>query len=156
MNIFRRKRKNGLRLPRKFRVYEARPGATEAQIAALTGRLGEAGFPVCELPAEYVDLLRRWNGGNFGVGEREYQLFSAQEVVPNYDLYEFATYMPYALPFAMDGNGWFYLFDLRRVDPAVYACQTGCLSWDEDDCFRVAPTLSECLEQPQPLDELWN
>ncbi|TQR46329.1 SMI1/KNR4 family protein [Paenibacillus popilliae] len=65
------------------------------------------------LPAAYLDLLRYSNGGEFGNGARHFQFFSADELRAMMLAYEFPEYMPEAIPFAMDGCGIHYAWDMR-------------------------------------------
>lgn len=85
-------------------------------------------------------------------GEREYQLFSTTEVIQNYTGYRFATYMPFALPFALDGCGNFYLFDLRNGnDERIYYTAAGNMGWQGDEVFFIADNFVELLKQKIPL-----
>ena len=103
-------------------------------------------IPTGPLPPTYLSLLRWSNGGEFSAGERLYQFFPAldkQHGVRAMMLgYRIPEYMSGAVPFAFDGAGTFYLFDMRRpaVDgeyPAVTA-HAGALGWDEDACGVIA------------------
>ena len=59
-------------------------------------------------------------------------------------------YLPGAVPFAFDGCGTFYLFDLRRPavegEYPVVRAHAGWLGWEEDACGEVAHSFMEaCL-----------
>ncbi len=51
-------------------------------------------------------------------------------------------YLREAVPFAFDGGGGFYLFDMRREpvegEYAIVYSHAGSLGWDDDDCTFVA------------------
>lgn len=129
-------------------------GANKAQIADIENWLKGQAFPYPVLPATLTELLLESNGGTFTCGQREYQVFSAAELQTLYESYQFDKYMPFALPWAMDGCGNFYLFNLRNEDCAVYAVSAGNLGWGPDECYRIADSLEDCLGQVNPLDDL--
>ena len=131
-------------------LWSVSPRAAEEEIARLQAQLTAAGFPSVWLPAAYLDLLRESNGGDFAKGAREYQFFSAEEVLENYEAYQFARYMPFAFPFAMDGRGHFYVFDLRARDESVYLVHASDLGW-QDEARRIADDLNACLRQEEAL-----
>lgn len=68
-------------------------------------------------------------------------------------MYHFYEFMPFAYPFAMDGCGNFYIFNLRYEDVSVYAVCAGDMGWEEDECYFVANSFKECLSQPKHGDE---
>lgn len=83
----------------------------------------------------YVDFLRWSNGGTFQNGDRQFQMFAVSEI-RNYLLdYGIPAFMQGAIPFAMDGGGSFYLFDMRKppVDDEYPVLFNHCseLEWDE-------------------------
>lgn len=104
-------------------------------------------FPSCCLPEEYLSLMQESNGGDFISGEREYQFLSVAEAMDAYECYMFPKFMPFAFPFAMDGNGNFYIFNLRATDACVYIVSAGDLGWEEDECLKAAESFIECLKQ---------
>ena len=135
------------------RFYQPCVGATEAEIQELLEQLRLQHFPSTTLSADYIALLLESNGGTFMYGEREYQLSSTTDVIQNYIGYCFATYMPFAVPFAMDGSGNFYLFDFRSYNnEKIYAASAGNMGWQEDEVFFVAENLRELLKQKLPLE----
>lgn len=68
-------------------------------------------------------------------------------------MYHFYEFMPFAYPFAMDGCGNFYIFNLRYEDVSVYAVCAGDMGWEEDEYYFVANSFKECLSQPKLWDE---
>jgi hypothetical protein len=111
-------------------------------------------FPTAKLPESFLEFLRFSNGGEFCNGMRRLQFFSATH--PGNGLramllaYLFPEFMPMALPFAFDGGGTFYIFDLRAhaVDGEypIVASAAGSLGWDPDGHWFVANTFVEaCL-----------
>lgn len=103
-------------------------------------------IPVGPLPMAYLSLLRWSNGGEFSAGERLFQFFPAldkQHGVRAMMLgYCIPEYMPGAVPFAFDGAGTFYLFDMRRTaldgEYPVVTAHAGNLGWDDDACGKIA------------------
>ncbi len=103
-------------------------------------------IPDRPLPPAYLSLLRWSNGGEFRAGERLFQFFPALD--PHHGVrammlaYQIPEYMPGAVPFAFDGCGTFYLFDLRRPaiggEYPVVCAHAGHLGWGEDACGEVA------------------
>jgi len=74
-------------------------------------------LPSKPLPSSYADFLKWSNGGSFVSGERRFDpFFSTSELRAYLVGYNVPQYMPEALPFAFDGCGNFYLFDMRS-DP---------------------------------------
>jgi hypothetical protein len=71
-------------------------------------------FPARLLPASYLEFLCWSNGGFFVNGDRELGMLSAEELREYLLTYEVPYYLPGTVPFALDGNGNFYLFDLRN------------------------------------------
>lgn len=93
-------------------------------------------IPKRHFPESFVDFLRWSNGGNFVNGDREFGMFGTKSIREYLLAYHIPEYMPGAIPFAFDGGGGFYLFDMRNepVDgeyPIVMS-HSGSLSWDED------------------------
>lgn len=113
-------------------------------------------FPTTPLPESYLDLIRWSNGGEFGNGDREFGFFgtNVREFLVGYHVPE---YMPLAIPFAFDGGGSFYLFDMRKPAqngeyPIVFA-GSGALGWEQDDYVKVANSLLEaCAGTVHPFD----
>jgi hypothetical protein len=65
------------------------------------------------LPPSYKAFLGWSNGGTFVTGDREFQMLKVQELREYLLLYDVPQHMPGAVPFGLDGDGAFYLFDLR-------------------------------------------
>ena len=126
-------------------IYKLESCAEQIQIDKLVIWLKTNGFPICDLPKGYLDFLKESNGGDFGNGEREYQMLSISEVMEYYEIYSFSKFMPYALPFAMDGCGDFYLFNLRCKDDKVYKVPASDLDWEVYDEFPTASSLEACI-----------
>lgn len=112
-----------------FEEFQPEAPATPEQVAAL------AAFAQRPLPASYQQFLLGSNGGWGRSGEREFGLFGTEDVVRYAQNYEFAEYMPGALPFALDGGGTFYVFDFRASPDTsgeypVATCGSGANTWD--------------------------
>lgn len=66
-------------------------------------------------PASYLDFLRFSNGGSFGNGERSFSSFFEVHTLRGMMVgYGIPEDMPSVLPFAFDGGGVFYAFDMRE------------------------------------------
>lgn len=109
-------------------------------------------LPARPLPPSYLELLAWSDGGDFGNGDRWLQLFPTDGpggVRAMTLAYHLPEYMPGALPFAFDGGGVFYLFDMREPADAdgeypVVAAHAGNIGWAADEeCWPVADTLVE-------------
>lgn len=115
------------------------------------------------LPTTYLSLLSWSDGGGFRNGDREFGFFSA--LGPSGGVramllaYHLPEYMQWALPFAFNGGGVFYLFDMRR--PAVkgeypiVAASAGYLSWDCEAWRVVAETFPDACRGTTNIEELW-
>lgn len=134
------------------KIWQRNLEADEVQLDELYIFLLDNQFPVCELPDTYIDLLKESNGGDFTIGNKEYQLFSVEEALQTYQFYNFSLYMPFAFPFAMDGCSNFYIFNLREKDNCVYVVSASDLEWEE--CHKIANNLLQCLEQKEALNEI--
>ncbi len=75
-------------------------------------------MPPFSFPNSYLSFLRWSNGGNFTKGDREFGFFPALDatcgVRTMMHAYHIPEYMQNAVPFAFDGAGTFYLFDMTR------------------------------------------
>jgi hypothetical protein len=114
-------------------------------------------IPHQALPASYLDFLRYSNGGEFGNGDRYFQFFSAAELRSMLLAYEFPEYMPGAVPFAMDGSGNHYIWDMRSARPdreyPILVSHSGNLGYE--DAIQIADTfLDLCLGTTSADDEL--
>lgn len=134
-------------------IYTRNKGATNDDFKNLYAWLRGQNFPSQVVPEDYKTLISESNGGIFLYGEREYQFLALEEVIEYYDLYHFSEFMPFAYPFAMDGCGNFYIFNMRYDDASVYAVCAGDMGWEEDECYFVANSFKECLSQPKHWDE---
>lgn len=99
-------------------------------------------IPQRQFPIAFVEFLRWSNGGEFNNGVWEFGMFDPKTIRGNLLSYQLPEYMPGAVPFAFDGCGGFFLFDMRDepVDgeyPIVLS-HSGSLGWDEDDHFVIA------------------
>lgn len=126
-------------------IYKSEPRAEKSEIDRLKIWLRNNDFPICDLPEDYIEFLEESNGGGFLKGEREYQMFSIAEIMEFYEIYSFSEFMPYALPFAMDGYGDFYLFNLRWNDNNVYRVSANNIGWEEYNSFPVASSFKNCI-----------
>jgi hypothetical protein len=103
-------------------------------------------LPDRPLPPSYLSFLRWSDGGTFGNGDRRLDPFLPCGRLREYLLcYAVPQHMPGALPFAFDGGGCFYLFDMRaepvRGEYPVLYVGAGNLGYD--DAVLVASTFIE-------------
>lgn len=97
------------------------------------------------LPDSYLSFLRFSNGGYFETGERVFQMFGTK-VRDMMLAYRFPEFAPLAVPFALNGGGVFYFFDMRappnaRGEYPVLCAPSGALR--VDDVPRVAGSFVE-------------
>lgn len=72
-------------------------------------------MPRGALPVMYLGFLKWSNGGSFRTGEKWFDpMFRTNEVRGYLIGYDLPEWMPGVLPFAFDGGGTFYVFDMRR------------------------------------------
>jgi hypothetical protein len=103
-------------------------------------------MPDRPVPESYLSFLRYSNGGQFRNGDRLFQMYGTglrqmmlDRLIPRS--------MPLALPFAFNGGGVMYLFDMRQ--PAVngeypiLCASAGCLDFDPHYSPRVADSFLE-------------
>ncbi|QDT91751.1 SMI1/KNR4 family protein [Gimesia algae] len=106
-------------------------------------------IPMRPFPDAFVAFLKWSNGGDFVRGEREFGMFGTKSIREYLLAYQIPEYMPGAVPFAFDGGGGFYLFDMRKemIDgefPIVIS-HSGSLGWDQEDAIRIADTFLEAI-----------
>jgi hypothetical protein len=112
-------------------------------------------LPGSPLPAQYLEFLRWSNGGAFRNGERWFDSFFHTAEVRSYLLaYDLPQYMPGVIPFAFDGSGTFYVFDMREASIAgeypVLIAAAGNLGFS--DCRKIASSFLEaCRGDVDPL-----
>jgi hypothetical protein len=125
-------------------------------------------LPERPLPPSYLTLLAWSDGGDFGTGERWLQLFTTDGpsgVRAMTLAYHLPEYMPGALPFAFNGGGVFYLFDLREPANAegeypVVAAHAGDLGWSTHEqcyppeCWPVADSLEQTCRGRTNIEHL--
>jgi hypothetical protein len=87
--------------------FNRRPSAGEVAILELERESRLA------LPAEYLDFLRRSNGGEGFVGDAYVILWRAEEIVEWNSRYEVAKYAQGLFLFGSDGGGEAFAFDTR-------------------------------------------
>jgi len=97
-------------------------------------------LPSGPLPPAYLDFLSWSNGGEFWNDRRGFQFIPTSELREMLLCHFVPKYMPGALPFALDGGGHFYLFDMRRPPvkreyPILFA---GCGDLGYEDAIVVA------------------
>jgi hypothetical protein len=111
-------------------------------------------LPTLALPADYLDLLRWSNGGEFRVGERTIQLLEADEVRHTLLFVCFPRYAPGVMPFARDGEaGWYGLFPAGPTETKVVYVQASTLSKP----MPIAESISGLCRDPRNARRMyWN
>ena len=89
------------------------PGTSEAAIREAASALG------ISLPSDYVEFLRRHNGGEGFVGKNSLILFKAEELKPFNDGDQVKEYAPGLVLFGSNGGGEGYAFDTRDTSVPV-------------------------------------
>lgn len=115
-------------------------------------------MPTFPFPNSYLSFLRWSNGGTFTKGVREFGFFPAIDsrcgVRSMMLAYHIPEYMKYAVPFAFDGAGTFYLFDMREPpvndEFPIVLSHAGSLGWDEDDHEWLAESFVQALHNSNP------
>ena len=73
--------------------------------------------------------------------------------------YHVPQYLPGALPFAFNGEGTLYLFDMRQPakggEYPVVCSQAGNLGWEVDECLKIAKTFEAACHGTGNVEELW-
>lgn len=117
-------------------------------------------LPTKPLPPSYLAFLCWSNGGSFFNDDRSFDPFFSAAKIRGYLLgYHVPQYMPGAMPFAFDGGGRFYLFDMR-LDPVggeypILFVGSGNLNYD--DAVLVAPSFPDaCRGTSNPADQYMN
>lgn len=115
-------------------------------------------MPQYPLPPSYLDLLRCCDGIDTG-DARNIQCFELDDVRNMMLSYEVPYYWPLALPFAFDGGGVFFAFDMRNPPDEsgefpIVMCHAGSIGWDKGSGTRkIADSLEQCFrEAMQPSD----
>ena len=138
------------------RVDDAAPGAAGV-IRARTDLASALGLPgLFALPPLLVEMLELGVTWCSRTAADRYAEFGwlGPDMADAYRDYEFAEYMPAAIPVALDGGGGFYLLDARsgRNDgrQEIVWSHSGSLGWDLDDHRLVAPDF-EALVRDETL-----
>jgi hypothetical protein len=119
-------------------------------------------IPNQPLPADYLSFLRWSNGGWCRTGEREFGFFPTVHPIGGVRAmmlaYHHPQYMPGALPFAFNGGGTFYLFDMRRPAESgnypVVCSHAGAQGWGPDDYWIVADCFAAVCRGSVNVDDL--
>ncbi|MCH8147401.1 MAG: SMI1/KNR4 family protein [Planctomycetes bacterium] len=117
-------------------------------------------IPDDPIPASYLSFLRWSNGGEFRNGERLLQFLPALDAVHGVRVTMLAYGVPYfkpgILPFAFNGGGIFYAFDMRLKAPAsgefpIVAAECGGLP---GAIFPLADTFVAACRDKRSIEDL--
>jgi hypothetical protein len=119
-------------------------------------------IPNRPLPNSYLSLLRWSNGGQFRKGRRWFQFFPALDRTNGVRVmmlaYQIPQWMPGAVPFAFNGGGVCYLFDMRRGairgEYPILCSHAGNMGLEHDECARVATTFPAACKGKVNVDKL--
>jgi hypothetical protein len=119
-------------------------------------------MPGRPLPPMYLDFLSWSNGGEFRSGDRWFQFFPALDTTHGVRAmllaYHVPAYMQGFLPFAFNGEGTFYLFDMREPSIAgeypVVCTHSGNLGGGADECARIAESFLSACQGKINVDDL--
>lgn len=113
-------------------------------------------MPKYSLPPSFLDFLHWSNGSWCRTGHREFGFFSTKNIREYLLGYEFPEYMPYAVPFALDGGGIFYIFDMRRPPIAgeypILIASAGNLKYE--DAKKIAGSFVKACKGRTPAGHL--
>ena len=120
-------------------------GASEAEVATFVASLG---LPADRtVPPSYLSFVRYSDGGFFQNGGRAFQMYGTglRAMMRDYDV---PQYMPLAVPFAFNGGGVMYLFDMRQPPDAdgeypIICAHASNLDFDPHDSPKVADSFPE-------------
>lgn len=103
-------------------------------------------MPSRPFPESYISFLTWSNGGNFLNGEREFGMFGT-EIRSMAIAYKLPQYMPNAVPFAFNGGGIMYLFDMRESsrngEYPILCASAGSFGWNPSGYALVANSFEE-------------
>ncbi len=118
-------------------------------------------MPKRPLPADFLSFLRWCNGGWCRTGDREFRFFPISD--PAHGVremtlaYHLPQHMPGALPFAFNGGGTFYLFDMReqadRGNYPVVCAHAGALGWGPNEHWVVADSVVAAFRGSVNVDD---
>jgi hypothetical protein len=106
-------------------------------------------MPDRPVPASYVSFLRWSDGGTFRNGDRYFQMYGTglRQMMIDRNI---PQYMPRALPFAFNGGGVMYMFDMRKKaikgEYPIICASAGCLTFDPHYSPRVANSFLEVCQ----------
>lgn len=115
-------------------------------------------IPTAPFPDNYLNCLRWSNGGECWTGERCFQFFSTDELRDTMLAYNVPEYMPGAIPFAFNGGGTFYMFDVRkpsvRGEYPIICSRAGSMGFSDDSFLQIAESFCDACRGDQDVDEL--
>lgn len=118
-------------------------------------------MPNRPLPPDYLSFLRWSNGGWCRAEDREFGFFptahptgGVREMILAYHL---PQYMPGAVPFAFNGGGTFYLFDMRepadRGNYPVVCAHAGAQGWGLSEHWVIADSFEAACRGSVNVDD---
>ena len=109
--------------------------------------------PPGAFPASYLEFLQWSNGGIFVKDGATYQILGTHEVREYLLIYHLPQYVPGAVPWAMDGSGGPYCFDMREKptegEYPIILQESGALSWNHDEFRILATSFVASIMQPK-------
>lgn len=113
-------------------------------------------LPNKPFPLSFLDFLTWNNGGWCRTGEREFGFFSTADLREYTLAYMFPEWMKDAVPFALDGGGVFYVFDMRREakNGEYPILTTAAGNQGYDDAVLIADSFIEACSGNINIEEL--
>ena len=114
-------------------------------------------MPARPVPESYVSFACWSDGGDFRNGERYFQMWGS--VLRTFlTTFLVPEYMPDAVPFAFNGGGVMYMFDMRQParggEYPIICARTGEFGWQLPGCFaRMADGFEEACRGRSNVEE---
>lgn len=124
------------------------PGVIESELERLEQKFG------FKLPADYRELMRWSNGGDFQLGERYFRLWSVADVEDANTVVQVQRWIPNALAIANDAGDFWYLLDYTLGSaeaPVLIELEAGNL--DRADAILWGASLTAAIRTWIGLDD---
>jgi hypothetical protein len=122
-----------------LKSWQLNDGASEAALRDAASSLSHA------LPADYLEFMRKHDGGEGFIRDNYLILWRAEELAPFNAEYEVAQYAPGLILFGSSGGGEGYGFDARGESMAVVRVPFIGMAWEH--AKPVAKSFTESLAQ---------
>lgn len=122
--------------------WDRRSPASEAVVSKLALEAG------CDLPEDYLNFMRRSNGGEgeLGIQPGWFQLWEAENVISFGIEYEVPQYAPGFFAFGSNGGGELLAFEIRN-DGGRPVVMLPCIGMETNAAVRVAANFADLAAQ---------